>query len=95
MYEKKLHTLSVLRDCNGKTFEVAYYITRQQDGIPGSGFSYGISIEKGRESFDAEGCFHSEENALMLLDRLAGYDVTPVSAEEVMYPILEQCDFRY
>lgn len=95
MCVKNLVSSSILRDCEGRTFEVEYYLTENSESSRGGTSPYGISIEKGSEEYQAAGCFCSAENALLLLDKLADYQVTPAAAAEVMDSILDQCDFKY
>lgn len=100
MITKQLVNKNNLKDENGCEFSVGYFITKSSNCVNDSTCPYGISIEKplsngDYDSYSVAGCFKSKDNALLLLQKLSDYSVTPSAAEESIDVLLDLCNFIY
>jgi hypothetical protein len=100
MITKKLFNSNSIRDEDGSYFRVDYFITESHSKLNDTGFRYGICLRKNPcecpgDIFSASGCFMDEANAMVLLDKLHEYKVTPICACESIEAVIESCNFKY
>ncbi len=100
MYIKKLFCTNTLKGTDGFSFSVDYFITEDSGIISDLVCPYGIFLKKSpycdsRDVYSAERCFVNEDNAKLLISKLAEHSVTPVSAGDSIDILMESCDFKY
>lgn len=100
MITKKLLSKNSFMDDNGFEFSVEYFITKTSAVFNDSVCPYGFTIEKpmlngDSDVYSAEACFKKEDNAILLLQALSEYQVTPLSAEESIDTLMDLCKFNY
>ncbi len=100
MLTKNLYSSNTLKDVNGCNITVNYFITKGNDLLNDIECNYGIAVEKSPEAdksdkFIVACCFKKKSNAKILLKKLYDYSVTPVSAEETIDVLMDNCEFTY